>query len=105
MEIFILVVTFLFGINLGWNAREMYAKQKLEELFSEFNVPENLTEDIIRIKIERDNGTFFAYHEENNLFIVQANTRAELERNLSELFPNKKFGCSATNLKECGFIS
>lgn len=102
MEIFIVVVTFLIGINLGWNAREMHAKQQVEKLFSELS--QEPTEDLIRIKIEQENGMLFAYHEENSVFIAQANTREKLEKQLAVLYPDKKFGCTTRNLKECGFI-
>jgi len=105
MEIFILVITFLIGINLGWNAREMYARHITESILSKFeqSQDENL-EDVIYITIELDSGIFYAYHKESSVFITQANTREKLEKQLAALYPNKRFGCTPRNLKECGFI-
>jgi hypothetical protein len=106
MEIFILVITFLIGINLGWNAREMYARHITESILSKFEQLQDGTieQDVIYITIELDSGMFYAYHKESSVFITQANTREKLEKQLAELFPDKRFGCTPKNLKECGFI-
>jgi len=105
-EFLILFAVLIVGIHWGWTAREAVAKKKTELLLSKLQeMEEEQPEDIIRITIEKDNGTLFAYHEHDSLFITQANSREELERKLRELFPGKRFGCSPENLKQCGFTS
>ena len=106
MEFLILFVVLVVGINWGWTAREAFAKRRAEFLLSKLQeMEEDTPEDIIRINIEKDNGVLFAYYEQDSRFIVQANSREELENKLKELFPGKRFGCSVENLKQCGFIS
>ena len=106
MEFLILFAVLVVGIHWGWTAREAVAKHRTEFLLSKLqNIEEEKPEEVIRINIEKDNGMLFAYHEQDSRFIVQANTREELENKLKELFPGKRFGCSPETLRKCGFIS
>lgn len=106
MEFFILFGAIVFGIVVGWNARELHAKSTLKKLA--LTLQEKLEEDEenrIRVSIELHNNHFYVYDTENNKFMAQAGTREELENILVERFPGKKFACSEENLKEVGFLS
>jgi hypothetical protein len=107
MEIFIVVGLLFVGFTLGWNLRERVAVVKANQLLAQLEqqVDEEDTEEVIRITIERDRDTLFAYHKDNSQFIAQAKDRAELEKKLAELFPGKRFGVTPQNLIEIGFTS
>lgn len=106
MEFLILIGVAVISFVWGWNFREAVAQRQNRRMFE--RMVENAIEEreqLIRIKIEKHNGVFFVYHEENSLFITQANDKKELEEKLCEKFPGKRFGCSEENLKEIGFTS
>jgi hypothetical protein len=107
MDIFIVVGLLFVGFTLGWNLRERVAVVKANRLLAELEqkVEEETSEEVIRITIEKDNGTLFAYHKDSSQFIAQGKDRAELEKKLAELFPGKRFGASPQNLIEIGFTS
>jgi NhaP-type Na+/H+ and K+/H+ antiporter len=107
MEIFIVVVSILIGFSLGWHLRERVAMITANRLLAELEqqVEEETSEEVIKITIEKDRDTLFAYHKDNSQFIAQAKDRAELEKKLAELFPGKRFGVTPQNLIEIGFIS
>lgn len=106
MEILIVVGTLIVGFSLGWNLRERVAIVKANRLLAELEQSdEEYTEEVIKITIEKDKDTLFAYHKDNSQFITQAKDREELEKKLAELFPGKKFGVTPENLIEIGFTS
>lgn len=106
MEIFIVVGSLIVGFSIGWNLRERVAVVKANKLLAELEqIQEETSEEVIRITIEKDRDTLFAYHKDNSQFITQASTRAELETKLAELFPGKRFGVTPKNLIEIGFTS
>jgi Tfp pilus assembly protein PilN len=107
MEIFIVVGLLFVGFTLGWNLRERVAVVKANQLLAQLEqqVEEEATEEVIRITIEKDRDTLFAYHKDSSQFITQARDRAELEKKLAELFPGKRFGVTPQNLIEIGFTS
>jgi hypothetical protein len=107
MEIFIVVGTLIVGFYFGWNLRERIAIIKTNKLLAELeqDLEQEETEEVIRITIEKDRDTLFAYHKDSSQFIAQAPNRAELEKKLAELFPGKRFGVTPQNLIEIGFTS
>ena len=107
MEFFIVVGLLFVGFTLGWNLRERVAVVKANQLLAQLEqqVEEEATEEVIRITIEKDRDTLFAYHKDSSQFITQARDRAELEKKLAELFPGKRFGVTPQNLIEIGFTS
>jgi hypothetical protein len=107
MEIFIVVGSLIVGFSFGWNLRERVAVIKAKKLMAELEQleDEEHSEEVVRITIEKDSDTLFAYHKDSSQFITQAPNRAELEKKLSELFPGKKFGVTPQNLIEIGFTS
>jgi hypothetical protein len=105
MEIFIVVGLLIIGFFIGWNVRERVAIITANRLLAELeHIEEETSEEVIRITIEKDRDTLFAYHKDNSQFIAQAKNRAELEKKLAELFPGKRFGVTPQNLNEIGFI-
>lgn len=107
MEILIVVGSIIIGFSLGWNLRERVAIVKANKILAELEqqVKEEESEEVIKITIEKDRDTLFAYHKHNSQFITQAKDRAELEQKLAELFPGKRFGVTPQNLIEIGFTS
>jgi hypothetical protein len=105
MEIFIVVGAIIIGFSIGWNLRERIAIIKANRLLAELEhvEEEETSEEVIRITIEKDRDTLFAYHKDNSQFIAQGKNRAELEEKLAELFPGKRFGVTPENLSEIGF--
>ena len=107
MDIFIVVGSVIIGFFLGWNLRERVALVKANRLLAELEQDLEQEEDaeVIRITIEKDRDTLFAYHKDSSQFIAQGKDRAELEKKLAELFPGKRFGVTPKNLIEIGFTS
>jgi hypothetical protein len=102
MEFIILLFVFLIAFSMGWNfhkALVQHTNRKLAELL----VQQELDDDIVKIVLERHNDMFFAYGKDDYKFLALAPTREELEDKLRELFPGKRFGATADNLKEVGF--
>ena len=110
MEIFIVVGSLIIGFLVGWNLRERVAIIQTSKLLAELEGLEGLEEEddseqVVRLIIEKDGDTLFAYHKDTSQFIAQAKDRKELETKLAELFPGKTFGVSPQNLIEIGFTS
>ena len=107
MEIFIVVGSLIIGFLVGWNLRERVAIIQTSKLLAELEglEEEDTSEEVIRLIIEKDGDTLFAYHKDTSQFITQATDRKELEKKLAELFPGKTFGVSPQNLIEIGFTS
>ena len=107
MEIFIVVGSLIIGFLVGWNLRERVAIIQTSKLLAELESleEEDTSEEVIRLIIEKDGDTLFAYHKDTSQFITQAKDRKELEKKLAELFPGKTFGVSPQNLIEIGFTS
>ena len=104
MDILIVVGALIIGFSIGWNLRERIAIIKANRLLAELeHIEEDSSEEVIRITIEKDRDTLFAYHKDNSQFIAQAKDRNELEQKLAELFPGKRFGVTPENLSEIGF--
>jgi hypothetical protein len=107
MDILILFVAVIIGFSIGWNLRERVAIVKANRMLDEIEqeLEQDTDSEVIKITIEKDNGILFAYHQDSNQFITQANDRKELEKKLAELYPGKTFGVTPKNLIEIGFTS
>jgi hypothetical protein len=91
------------GFHLGWNARERHAKEVLKSLVQEIEQDTENDDTEIKITIDKHNDCYFVYRMEDQTFMAQGKTRNELEHNLMQLFPGKKFACARDNLVEVGF--
>lgn len=104
----IILFIFVVGFIFGWVAREAYAVRRIDNLMHnlEIDLKEKIQEEVenmIPIKIEYDNNTFFVYHNDDHSFMAQGATRKELEQNLEKRYPGKRFAARPENLKEVGF--
>jgi hypothetical protein len=106
MEILIVVGAVIIGFSIGWNLRERVAMVQANRLLAQLeDLEEETSDEVIKITIEKDRDTLFAYHKDTSQFIAQAKDRKELEKKLAELYPGKTFGVSPQNLIEIGFTS
>lgn len=107
MEGLYILVGFLlwvWGIIIGWRAREVHAKQQVEKILAEnLDDPETDEETRIKIKIEKDENGFFVYDCITNEFMAQGTTRNQVELALAKRYPGKQFAATPTNLHETGF--
>lgn len=95
------------GLYLGWVLRERYAQMKVNRYLqqAEEQLAEEITENFIPITIERHNDMFFVYDVNDKKFMAQGETRKQLETNLEQRYPGKKFAASPDNLREVGFVN
>jgi hypothetical protein len=103
-DILIYAVVFILGTVWGWNLRERHAEKQvdsfMEQIDNEFK--QRVSDKIIQINIEKQNGVFYVYNKENNDFMGQGRTKQELEDVLAQRFPDKKFVAETNNLKDMG---
>ena len=107
VEIIALIVVGVMSFIAGWNTRERVAEQRMNEVLANVteNLQEHIKETVIRISIERHNGTFYVYNLDDKSFMGQGTTRAELEKVLAEKYPGKSFAATHENLVEMGFAN
>ena len=108
MEIILMLLVMVVCFVSGWIAREMAAARRIDRLMESVQVDlkekiEEELENLIPIKIEYDNSTFFVYNNDDQTFMAQGATRKELETNLEKRFPGKRFAARQENLKDVGF--
>ena len=96
-EIIVLILCSGFWFFVGFLYREHLAMRKIHTMISHM---EEVTSSIIKIRIEHVNSMLYIYNMETNEFMAQGSTRQQLEKNLSDRFPDTKFAASAENLKE-----
>lgn len=95
-----LVLCIVLGFRLGWVAREIHAKRILSEMV-EMSVETD--DDTIAITIDKHNEQFFVYSLSDSTFMAQGSTRQEVEKQLEQQFPGKKFIATHQNLIDVGF--
>jgi hypothetical protein len=94
------------GFVWGWFAREQQAVKRIKQMVEED--PKNSIEkleklNLIPIKIEQHNNTYYVYSVKDRTFMAQGETKDILEDNLAKRYPGKKFAALPENLKEIGF--
>jgi len=97
MEILVIILWSFVCFFVGFLYRERLAMKKIDAMISHM---ENVTSNVIRIRIEHVNSMLYIYNMETNEFMAQGKTRQQLEKNLSDRFPDTKFAATAENLKE-----
>ena len=103
-------IVWVWGIYLGWQAREMHAKRILAKILEENlesdleEKPDNVKKNQLPIKIEKYDEGYFVYGLNTNEFMAQGKTRWHLEQALEKRYPGKQFAASADNLREVGFV-
>jgi hypothetical protein len=86
----------VFGFVIGWWFREFVAKIKIKQLIESVDV----SNDVVRIRLERMDGMIYIYNMETNEFMAQGETRNVVERNLKKRFPDTVFAATDENLRE-----
>ena len=86
----------VFGFMVGWWFREFVAKIKIKQLIESVDV----SNDVVRIRLERMDGMIYIYNMETNEFMAQGETRNVVERNLKKRFPDTVFAATDENLRE-----
>jgi len=108
MEIILMLLVMVVCFISGWIAREIAASRRIDRLMESVQVDirekiEEELENLIPIKIEYDNSTFFVYNNDDHSFMAQGATRKELETNLEKRYPGKRFAARPENLRDVGF--
>jgi hypothetical protein len=107
MELLLVVGCLIIGFYTGWHLHGAVIIHKTNKILDELEkqADKELETELMQIKIEKYNDTLFVYEMSTDKFLTQAKTRVELEDNLAEMFPGKKFGATNENLREVGFLS
>lgn len=93
---------FIIGAAYGWDLREKYAKHLLDKLVT--HIESEVQEDMLHIIIEKHNEMFYVYDRQTKTFMAQGKSKEELENVLHDKYPNKRFACPESVLKEVGFL-
>ena len=103
--IFILFIVYALGFLSGWIQRERAAQKRVEYFFDKLqeHTEQEFDANSIKISIEKHNNVYYVYDSEKNQFMGQGSSRKELEKDLADKFPGKRFLADADNLKEVGF--
>jgi hypothetical protein len=86
----------VFGFVIGWWFREFVATLRIKQLIESVDV----SNDVVRIRMERVDGMIYIYNMETNEFMAQGETRNVVERNLKKRFPDTVFAATDENLRE-----
>lgn len=104
MSIIPYIVVFIVAFVLGWQIRQYIAIKNIQRIIERLEQQEEQEqeqeESHIKVKIEQHGNTYYAYDLDNDMFMSQGATREELENNLRERFPGKRFAAHEENLKE-----
>lgn len=107
MSIVPYIVVFIVAFALGWHVRQYVAIKSIERIIEKLEREEEEQQQeeredsqYIKLKIEQHGNTYYAYGLDNDVFLSQGTSREELEHNLRERFPGKRFAASDENLKE-----
>jgi hypothetical protein len=91
------LVFWIMGAVYGWYARERHARRLIDKMFS--NVEETDDPSTLKINIEKHGSMFYVYDKETNDFMAQGRTKKELESNLTQRYPDKRFAADKDNLR------
>ena len=91
-----LFVVWFIGALYGWHAHERMVQRNLRHAIHEFQ--EHINETHIRIKIEKHNDMLFVYDFTTNVFMAQGKDRYEIEKQLQDKFPGKRFAAEPTDI-------
>lgn len=105
MSIIPYIVVFIAAFVIGWQVRQYIAIKNIQRIIERLEQQEEQELEkeqasLINIKIEQHGNTYYAYDLDNDTFLSQGTTREELENNLRERFPSKRFAAPEANLKE-----
>ena len=93
-------VVWLIGAVQGWQAHERMVRRNLRHAIHEFQ--EHINETHIRIKIEKHNDMLYVYDNTTHVFMAQGKDRYEIEKQLQDKFPGKRFAAEPTDITLLG---
>ncbi len=100
MEFVILVGAVVVGFFSGWNARELYAIRKIDQLLKQVELTEEPEkEDVERMTLEKHGNVIYAFTSSHE-FIAQGSTLEELDAAIQKRFPGRKFLIKESNLND-----
>lgn len=90
LEFVIGVVTFTFGIGVGWRLREMHAENVVKRYMKEQDAKNKIDPaNIMNVSVEKHNDQYYVYNSDNNNFLVQVKTKEELMKFFTEKHSDK----------------
>ena len=90
MEIVAIVIGILIGAALAILLIYLYVRGLVREVVAELNEHiERVATTLVPVKVERHNGQIFCYNTEDNQFICQGSTLAEVRAAFKARFPDK----------------
>lgn len=105
MIVLAFILVFIVAFYLGWQIRQYIAIRNIQIMLDKIQREEEEAEEkeddnYLRLSIEKHGEHYYAYSLDDDKFLSQGKTREELETNLQERFPGKKFSAHEDNLKE-----
>lgn len=89
----------IWGITLGWKARERHAMKIAQELLDGLEEKvEKQEPDRLNITIEKHGDCLYVFDRDSNQFMAQGKNREELESVLKQRFPGKTFAATQEDL-------
>jgi len=95
-----LFVVWFIGALYGWHAHERMIEKNLRHAIHEFQ--EHINETHIRIKIEKHDDMLYVYDNTTHVFMAQGKDRYEIEKQLQDKFPGKRFAAEPNEIALLG---
>lgn len=90
LEFVIGVVTFTFGISVGWKLREMHAQNVVKKYMQEQAAQTKIDPaSIMNVTVEKHGEQYYIYDAKSNKFLVQVTTKEQLMDFFTEKYPDK----------------
>lgn len=105
MDFDLLFLYLIFGLvffGIGWKAREWYAHHIIDQLEKKYSdhLIETFKKDVIDIRVEDSDGSFFVYRKEDGSYLAHGETMKKLEDILNDKFPGKMFNATPEDLQK-----
>ena len=96
LTVLALFLVWFIGALYGWHAHERMVLRSLRYAIHELQ--EHINETHIRIKIEKHDGILYVYDNTTHVFMAQGKDRFEIEKQLQDKFPGKRFAAEPTDI-------
>jgi hypothetical protein len=104
LEIIVLVIILLgvwyIGALFGWQAHDRMLRRNIRYSINEFE--EYIEDTYIKIKIEKHNDMLYVYDNTTHAFMAQGKTRKDIEQELQNKFPGKRFAAQTEEISLLG---
>lgn len=95
----LVILVYILGFSRGYVYREELALMKINDVVQQMTEEED---DIMLVNIEKINGVLYVYSDEDDRFMAQGKTHAEISEVLAQKYPGKRFGASKENIAQVG---